>query len=53
MIQSKLIWAKDSNSELQSRDIKNLLATQPDEDYLQDWAMKLGVLALLEDLKRE
>ncbi len=53
LILSKLVWAKDSNSELQLRDIKNLLAMHPDSEYLQGWARKLGVLPLLEDLKYE
>ena len=51
LILSKIIWSKDTGSGLQSRDIKNLLATQPDEKYLHLWAEKLGVLTILENLK--
>jgi hypothetical protein len=49
LILSKLIWAKGSHSELQLRDIKNLLVTKPDDAYLKRWAEKLGVLNLLEE----
>ena len=53
LILSKLVWAKDSNSELQLRDIKNLLSLQADVDYMQEWAKKLGVLSLLKGLSHE
>jgi hypothetical protein len=46
---SKLIWAKDSRSELQLGDVRNLLATGCDRDYLEHWALKLGVGDLLEE----
>lgn len=49
LILSKLVWAKDAESELQRRDVINLL---PDADvaYLHDWAPQLGVEELLERL---
>ena len=50
LILSKLVWALDSNSELQRRDIQLLLAEVVDLDYIRDWARRLGVLALLEEL---
>ena len=48
LILSKLVWAKDSNSEFQLRDVRNLLqAVQGlDRRYLARWAKQLGVDAL-------
>lgn len=43
LILSKLDWARDSYSELQMRDVKNLMAANPelDMDYIQVWVDKL------------
>jgi len=49
LILSKLDWAKDSHSEFQLRDVKNLLATGYDADYVQEWAADLGVADLLKE----
>lgn len=49
LIVSKLFWAKDSHSELQLRDVKNLLATGYDKDYLQRWMKVLGLDELLRE----
>jgi len=45
LIISKLFWAKDSLSELQIKDIKNLLVsiTDLDEKYLNQWIQKLDL----------
>ena len=45
LILSKLYWAKESMSELQLNDVKNLLKSvkELDEDYLRQWANYLGV----------
>ena len=43
LIISKLIWFKESNSELQKRDIKNLLDAEFDKDYLMSWMEKLNL----------
>ena len=43
LIISKLIWAKDSHSEIQLGDVKNLLATGCDAAYLQRWTRELGL----------
>jgi hypothetical protein len=43
LILSKLVWALDSNSELQRRDIRQLLAGAIDLDYIRKWAHNLGV----------
>ncbi len=48
LILSKLVWAKDSGSELQLRDVRALLAGEADRDYLRRWAPVLGVQELLE-----
>jgi len=47
LILSKLVWAKDSASELQLRDVRALLATDPDLAYLGRWAAELSVSAAL------
>lgn len=49
LILSKLYWARDSRSETQLRDVKNLLATGYDASYLQEWAKELGLESLLRE----
>ena len=53
LILSKLHWGKDSGSELQRRDVEQLLQSVEDldENYLKEWASELGVLPLLEQLR--
>jgi hypothetical protein len=48
LILSKLVWAKDSKSEFQLRDVRNLLQSVKglDRRYLTRWAKQLGVDAL-------
>jgi hypothetical protein len=50
LILSKLVWAKNSQSELQLRDVRRLLHAIPglDRNYLDYWAKKLGISDLLE-----
>ena len=48
LIISKLFWAKDSHSEIQLGDVKNLLATGYDAAYLQRWTRELGLDNLFE-----
>jgi hypothetical protein len=50
LILSKLVWAKDSGSEMQLRDVRNLLAAVCDIDYLRKWAEDLSVKETLESL---
>ncbi len=50
LILSKLFWAKDSHSELQLRDVKNLISTGCDRDYIQRWTGGLGVDKLWQEL---
>jgi hypothetical protein len=49
LIISKLHWAKDSHSEKQLTDVKNLLKTGYDEVYLKHWTHELGLDTLLEE----
>ena len=45
LILAKLWWSKDTGSELQRRDVANLIAsaTTLDRPYLERWAKHLGV----------
>jgi hypothetical protein len=43
LIISKLWWAKDSHSELQLRDVKNLANTGCDTAYVERWTDELGL----------
>ncbi len=47
LILSKLVWALDSGSEMQMRDVRSLLDDNVDWRYLKQWAPTLGVTALL------
>jgi len=49
LILSKLYWARDSKSELQLRDVRNLLSSDCDMPYLFSRAEDLGVRSLLEE----
>lgn len=49
LILSKLVWARDGASELQLRDVRQLLVGAVDTDYLLEWAAILGVQSLLEE----
>jgi hypothetical protein len=49
LIISKLLWAKDSDSEVQLRDVKNLLTTGYDTAHLRHWTHELGLDKLLEE----
>ncbi len=53
LIISKLWWAKDSHSELQLRDVRNLLATGADAGYLEHWTQALGLATLLQECRHE
>lgn len=43
LIISKLFWAKDSNSEIQINDIKNLIENDYDKSYVENWVKELGL----------
>jgi len=53
LILSKLYWAKESLSELQLSDVRNLLKSVDalDKDYLKKWADYLGVYDIYEKAK--
>ena len=51
LILSKLWWAKDSHSELQLRDVKNLAGTGCDADYIERWTNELGLHTLWQECK--
>lgn len=53
LILSKLWWARESASELQERDVRDLLEAVEDLDleYLQRWAAELGVGEPLDRLR--
>ena len=50
LILSKLVWAKESRSELQLRDVKTLLDDSMDRAYLDRWAARLSVSEALKEL---
>jgi len=55
LILSKLLWAKDSNSELQRRDVQMIIESVPELDweYLEKWALKLNIKNLLDELVKK
>jgi hypothetical protein len=53
LIISKLCWARDSHSELQLRDVRNLAATGYDRLYIEHWTRELDLSTLWEELGRE
>ena len=50
LILSKLVWARDAQSEIQRRDVKQLLEAAIDREYLRYWAGVLGVQMVLDEL---
>ena len=50
LILSKLYWARNSKSELQLRDVRNLLTADCDMVYLRSRAESLGVGSLLKEV---
>lgn len=53
LILSKLAWAKTSRSEMQLRDVRQLLTSVPtlDQTYLDHWAANLTVTDLLREVR--
>lgn len=47
LILSKLDWARESQSPRQIEDVKNLLSTDYDKEYLNQWAKKLQLTDML------
>ena len=54
LVLSKLHWAKDSDSELQWRDVRSIIESVPELDwpYLEKWAASLGVHGLLDQARK-
>jgi hypothetical protein len=54
LILSKLVWAKDSRSEMQLNDVRNLLQYVKglDRRYLGRWAKALGVAPLYREVNK-
>lgn len=50
LIISKIFWMKDSLSEFQKRDIKNLLSCDYDKNYLTLWIEKMGLTKIYTDI---
>jgi hypothetical protein len=50
LILNKLLWAKESNSEIQRKDVSNILVMTEDLDldYLRKWSQQLDVATLLD-----
>ncbi len=46
LILSKLVWAKDSESDRQLQDVRNLIASGYDDSIIERWAQTLGVDSL-------
>jgi hypothetical protein len=51
LILSKLFWAKDSHSEMQLGDVKNLVSTGCDRAYIERWTAELELNKLWEEVK--
>jgi hypothetical protein len=53
LVLSKLVWAKDTRSDLQLRDVRGIIALQPalDWPYMDRWAIRLTVAALLAECR--
>jgi hypothetical protein len=54
LILSKLAWAKDSRSEMQLNDVRNLLQYVKglNRSYLSRWAKTLGVASLYREVRK-
>ncbi|HUF04466.1 MAG TPA: hypothetical protein VMM38_09860 [Aridibacter sp.] len=51
LILSKLLWAKDSGSEMQRRDIANLMRSGFDVEYVTRWISPLGIEKLYDSCR--
>jgi hypothetical protein len=49
LVISKLEWAREARSELQMRDVRGLLKASLDRAYLNEWAGRLQLAALLNE----
>ncbi|MEO6784900.1 MAG: hypothetical protein ABI318_02100 [Chthoniobacteraceae bacterium] len=51
LIIPNLLWAKDSHSEVQLRDVRNLASTDCDEACVAHWTQTLGLATLWNECK--
>lgn len=51
LIISKLLWAADSHSDFQLRDVRHLAKTMCDHAYIEQWTHTLGVAHLWEEVQ--
>ena len=53
LVLAKLLWAKDSHSEMQIKDVRNLLKTVKSLDiaYIEKWSVELGLENLFKEIK--
>ena len=42
LVLAKLLWSRDTRSEVQMRDVRNLAATDLDVAYMERWIPRLG-----------
>lgn len=54
LLLSKLVWAKDSHSEMQLNDVRGLInsVNTLDWHYIREWATQLDVTALLAEVQK-
>ena len=54
LVLSKLLWAKDSHSEMQLKDVVNLIETVDNLDfqYIEKWLIPLGIEELYKEIKQ-
>ncbi len=54
LVLAKLLWAKDSHSEIQLKDIKNLISmvNTLDLNYIDTWVSKLGLRQIYNEAKQ-
>ncbi|MCL4378692.1 MAG: hypothetical protein M1409_10035 [Actinobacteria bacterium] len=50
LIISKLIWSRDSHSQMQLNDVKNLLKEEVDLEYIKEWSKKLQIYNIFEEI---
>ena len=53
LILSKLHWAKDSRSELQLGDVRNLVSSGCDRAYIEGWTAQLGLANLWQEMTHD
>jgi hypothetical protein len=53
LIISKLLWSKESRSDFQVNDIKNLLKEKVDLKYLEEWIDRLDIKSYYREISDE